>query len=77
MPELKQRMKRHFFIAAGTVSVGLGIIGIIVPVLPTTPFLLLGAACYIRVAAQDIPAHHLIELHAIITSALLTQMHMR
>jgi hypothetical protein len=35
-------------IIAGTFFMGMGIVGIIVPVLPTTPFLLLAAACYAR-----------------------------
>ena len=40
--------KRILFIVAGTICLGLGALGIILPLLPTTPFLLLTAACYMR-----------------------------
>jgi len=45
MPE---KLKRRLLIAAGTISTAIGIAGIFVPILPTTPFLLLAAACYLR-----------------------------
>jgi uncharacterized protein len=35
-------------IFTGTVSLGLGIIGIVIPGLPTTPFLILSAGLYMR-----------------------------
>ena len=41
-------MKRRLLLIAGTLFTAIGIIGIFVPILPTTPFLLLAAACYIR-----------------------------
>jgi len=41
-------LMKALLIACGTLCVGLGILGIFLPLMPTTVFLLLAAACYAR-----------------------------
>lgn len=44
----KRNLIKYLLIAAGMVSTAVGVIGIFVPLLPTTPLLLLAAACFMR-----------------------------
>lgn len=42
------RLMKMVLVACGSIAVALGVIGIFVPLMPTTVFLLLAAACYAR-----------------------------
>lgn len=41
-------MRRHLYLIAGFVSIGLGAIGAFLPLLPTVPFMILAAFCFAR-----------------------------
>ncbi|WP_019449737.1 YbaN family protein [Cupriavidus sp. BIS7] len=56
----RERAIRAFWVTCGTLSLALGIIGIFLPLLPTTPFVLLAAACFARGSERF---HHWLVTH--------------
>lgn len=52
LPTRRARPVRAVFFVLGTVFLCLAALGIVVPVLPTTPFVLLAAACYLRASTR-------------------------
>jgi len=56
---MKKSLKRTVFLVFGSLFFILGLIGVILPILPTTPFMILSAACF----AESSPRFHQFLLH--------------
>ena len=41
-------LQRYFYLVSGVILVAIGVIGIFLPVLPTTIFLILASACFVK-----------------------------
>ncbi|MDR3271320.1 MAG: YbaN family protein [Peptococcaceae bacterium] len=41
-------MIRYVFIVAGVMALGIGIVGVVLPILPSTPFFLLSVVCFTK-----------------------------
>lgn len=57
------RTRRLLLTAAGLVSVGLGLLGAFLPLVPTTPFVLLAAYCFARSSPR---LHHWLRRHEVL-----------
>ncbi|MGL5348538.1 MAG: YbaN family protein [Peptostreptococcaceae bacterium] len=42
------KIKKYIYVTVGLISFALGAIGVVLPIIPTTPFLLLASFCFVR-----------------------------